>query len=335
VAKPLTRQASPDPTAADRVLCAAIAKGDLEQVRRLLRRKADPSSVNHWGEPAIMLAAKAGNAEIVKALLAAGADVDDHFQAERAISYAVARNHVEVIRVLLEAGASTADAGKFGLVSIAADHGAWDAMRMLVRAGCDINACGRKGHSTLQAAAGQGLIEIVRELLNGGADVKARGNRDALRDAVANGHEAVAMELIEAGAIPKAPAKHVVLAVAASVGAAGVVEKLIAAGADPTFAETGLADDATALMAAGTGGYVRVVKLLLAAGADARATDAKRRTALDRVREVKPANQKEIEALLAAAAGPTRTKTKPRQRGKPDGHRAARVSRRPSKRSGR
>jgi ankyrin repeat protein len=301
LSKQQVRQASPDPTAADRVLCAAIAKGDVDQVRRLLKRKADPSSVNHWGEPAILLAAKSGNAAIARALLDAGADIDDHFQNERAISYAVARNHVDVVRLLLEEGASTEDAGKFGLVSIAADHGAWDVLRLLLSAGGDINACGRKGHSALQAAAGQGLMEIVRELLAAGADVKARGNRDAVRDAVANGHEAVAMELIIAGAMPRVPGKHRILAVAAGAGLARVVEALLGAEADPNFKETGLAEDATALIAAAVGGHLGVVKMLIAAGANVAARDAKGRTALDRVEEVKPVNQKEIVAALKEA----------------------------------
>ena len=305
--KQQVRRASPDPTAADRVLCAAIAKGDMDQVRRLLKRKADPSSVNHWGEPAILLAAKAGNAAIAKALLDAGADIDDHFQNERAISYAVARNHVDVVRLLLDEGASTEDAGQFGLVSIAADHGAWDVLRLLLGAGGDVNACGRKGHSALQAAGGQGSMEIVRELLAAGADVKARGNRDAVRDAVANGHEAVAMELIEAGAMPRVPAKHQILAEGAGAGLARVVEALLAAEADPNFKETGLAEDATALMAAAASGHLGVVKMLLAAGANVTARDAKGRTALERVEEAKPVYQKEIVAVLKAAGAGEKT----------------------------
>jgi hypothetical protein len=151
----------------------------------------------------LLSAARRSSVGQVRKLLQEGADPDaTDDDGQRPITVAVAADRADVVRLLLSAGASTADAGDWALVSIAAKHKAWDALRALLEAGVDVNASGRVGPGALEAAVGAGRLDLVRELLAAGADPNARANRDALEDAIAEGHEDIARALLDAGAKP-------------------------------------------------------------------------------------------------------------------------------------
>ena len=54
----------------------AVFRADVAEVRRLLKAGANVSLASHYGVTAMGLAAEIGNAEIIKLLLEAGADVE-------------------------------------------------------------------------------------------------------------------------------------------------------------------------------------------------------------------------------------------------------------------
>ena len=128
-------------------------------------------------------------------------------------------------------------------------------------------------HFPLSGAAAECQVEIIKLLLEAGADV-GQGRSDngatALMAAAERGHVAAVDALIEAGADAnqgKSDNGATALMAAARTGSAPVCASLLAAGADVNQKATG--NGVNALVVAATSGAAAVVKLLLEAGANA------------------------------------------------------------------
>jgi ankyrin repeat protein len=86
-------------------LMDVAARGDLASAKLLLERGADVNAVDHRGYTALVLAAHFdGDAvELVRLLLAAGADPRSIAEGETALSLAARRGETEVTRILRKA----------------------------------------------------------------------------------------------------------------------------------------------------------------------------------------------------------------------------------------
>jgi len=82
----------------------AVRKGDLAAVTALLDQGADVNARFRYGTTALFKAAERGHIEIVKLLLARGADVavKDTFYGATAMSWALDSDHVDVVTALLQ-----------------------------------------------------------------------------------------------------------------------------------------------------------------------------------------------------------------------------------------
>jgi ankyrin repeat protein len=82
----------------------AVRQGDLARVTELLDQGADVNAKFRYGATALFKAAERGHTEIVKLLLARGADVTvkDTFYKATAMTWALDNDHVETVRALLE-----------------------------------------------------------------------------------------------------------------------------------------------------------------------------------------------------------------------------------------
>ena len=82
----------------------AVRQGDLAAVTALLDKGADVNAKFRYGATALFKAAERGHTEIVKLLLARGADVTvkDTFYGATAMSWALDNDHTETVRALLE-----------------------------------------------------------------------------------------------------------------------------------------------------------------------------------------------------------------------------------------
>ena len=100
-------------------LCNAARAGDLDRVREIIAaepRLAYQEMADNNEHQAIHFAAEAGNADVVRLLLDAGADPDSPFtinvagetvkQWGHTLWIAANQNHYEVVKLLLEAGAN-------------------------------------------------------------------------------------------------------------------------------------------------------------------------------------------------------------------------------------
>jgi len=114
-------------------LWEAARKGDVAAVTSLLDQGADVNAKFRYGTTALFKASERGHTDVVKVLLARGADatVKDTFYSATAMTWALQNDHFEVVRALLEKDASgAADVllsgareGKTELVEIALARG--------------------------------------------------------------------------------------------------------------------------------------------------------------------------------------------------------------------
>jgi ankyrin repeat protein len=122
----------------------AVFRGDLAEVKRLLRAGANVSLSNNYGATAMSLAAEVGNTEMLALLLEAGADADSPDPDGQTALLAVARTGiVEAAKVLLDHGA-TVDAretwgGQTALMWASARRHP-EMMQFLISRGADVNA---------------------------------------------------------------------------------------------------------------------------------------------------------------------------------------------------
>jgi ankyrin repeat protein len=117
--------------------------------------------------------------------------------------------------------------------------------------------------SALHYAASEGHTEVVRVLLDGGANarVSALGGMTPLFLAAAGGHAETTKLLVERGADTNARSPWNPLRVAAGEGHLEVVRTLLSLGADPE------GHNIPPLMAAASSGHVAIMELLVKAGA--------------------------------------------------------------------
>jgi hypothetical protein len=152
-----------------RPLTWAAAHGFADRVRLLLAHGVDPDAPSHEGR-ALPQAAAAGHREIVAQLLAAGAEPVELSPVAGLVAAVLAGDEAGVDPAVLPA----ALAARPGLVAEAVDAGADPGLA--VRLGFDVS--GRhEGQTALHTAAWNGDVELVRRLLELGADLDARDAR--------------------------------------------------------------------------------------------------------------------------------------------------------------
>ncbi|XP_049838764.1 poly [ADP-ribose] polymerase tankyrase-1-like isoform X5 [Schistocerca gregaria] len=124
----------------------------------------------------LILAAKTGEVEALRTLLAAGADIGakDWFR-RTTLHFGAMRGHVEVVRCLLENGAvvDTKTSKQNTPLHWAAYNGHVEVVRLLIAACADPNARNWDGRTPLHCAAAWGHAEAAAALLQAGADKRA------------------------------------------------------------------------------------------------------------------------------------------------------------------
>lgn len=156
-------------------LMHAAAVGSLDAMRLLLDKGADVNARNAAGATALMWAAT--DLAKVRVLVDRGADVNvasslGHTALELA---AMSDGSAEIVRLLLAHGADpkAVDKGKMSTLSAAAMGNDTGSIRQLIDAGADVNAADLGGFTPLMNTAQNGNLEAVKLLLAKGAKVNA------------------------------------------------------------------------------------------------------------------------------------------------------------------
>ena len=156
-------------------LVEAAMRGDAAEVRALLRRKADVNAAQGDGMTALHWAAYRDDLEMLKLLLAAGADVKaaTRVGALTPLMLACANGDPAAVEALLRAGADPNNANANGTRALmtAAASGSPEAVKVLLEHGADVNAReSARGQTALMFAAALDRTAVVRLLLARGAD---------------------------------------------------------------------------------------------------------------------------------------------------------------------
>jgi uncharacterized protein len=168
-----------------------------------------PTEINTYG--GLFAAVAEGNLEQVKELITAGADLEQRDSHERTpLLVAAHLSHDEVAKVLLEAGANpnALDVQHYDLITIAAVNNDVEMIRVGLEHGADpANITSPYDGTALIAAAHLGHVETVQALIDAGAPLDHVNNLGwtALIEAIVLGdggeqHTAVLKALVESGA---------------------------------------------------------------------------------------------------------------------------------------
>ena len=214
----------------------------------------------------------------VRALIEEGLDVDaPQADGATALAWAVHWDDLAMAELLLGAGAGVNVANDLGVtpLMLASQNGSVPMVELLLQAGADPNAARPAGGTALMMAARSGNATVLRRLIAAGTDVAAatRGGHTALMWAVAERHAQAVNLLAEIGADLRARTAVYTPPARTIVREARVLSRFEAVNPavlprdgdrDPPRAEGGF----TPLLHAILAGDPRIVRVLLAAGAD-------------------------------------------------------------------
>lgn len=165
----------------DPALVVAAREGDIETVRALLAKRANVNAAARDGATAVLWASHHANLPMVRALIVAGANVNTpNRYGMTPLLEASRTGDTPVIAELLKAGADVRESvhpeGETPLMA-AARTGKLDAVELLLKAGSDPNAADTYQKQTaLMRAAEEGHVDVANALLAAKADPNAKAH---------------------------------------------------------------------------------------------------------------------------------------------------------------
>lgn len=154
-------------------LSYAVEKNQQISALYLMSVGANPNKGFVSGEPSLLMtAAQRADNRVVKALLAAGAEVNyADAQGQSAIALASYKGHLTTVKTLLKAGAdvNVTPEGKSLLMHIVKNNDLLLA-QVVIAAGADVNFSDESGHTALKIAQEKGLSDLEMLLVQSGAN---------------------------------------------------------------------------------------------------------------------------------------------------------------------
>ena len=260
----------------NQALYEAVLFQDLPKITSLLQQGAD-ANYRENNRPLLCWAAQNGNSTVVTKLIEAGADVNavdgiGHTPLIRAIE----TQQTEIVKILLskKADPNAKDSQDEPILMYAVKSRKPEIAQAVIAAGADVNWVSAEGDSPALEVAQEGLPEsaLMIKVL---ADAKA--NLDAsniiytpLYYATDQGYKEIVKALLDGGANPNGKTQSGKLPIHEAVEYVEILQMLLDKKADPN-----LQDDsgATALTVAIENGYAGAVPVLIKAGADVNKPD--------------------------------------------------------------
>ena len=244
----------------------------MQDVEYYLQHNADVNQVNHRGQTPLFIASLNNNIEIIRLLLSVE-NIDVNPVADLGFTPLSITRSVAIVHMLIEAGANINQRDHLGrtLLMNVSQRGRTEIVRILIEHGADISVS--SGHKTATyMACEHGHAEIVRLLLAAGADINQTNFRGKtlLRKASQYGYIDVVRVLLEAGANPNQVVNgETPIYTATRYGRHNVVRMLLEAGVEINDMTAGAnITDTTLLYIASKKGYDETVRVLLEFGAD-------------------------------------------------------------------
>ena len=184
----------------------AVRINDIDTIDQLASTADNIDVRGTNGKTALMIAAKNGNARLVKKLLEAGADARAvNINGGTPIMFAAIDGDIKTIEILIQAGSEVSTRGSNGwsALMVAAGKGHVEATRLLINAGADVNTVDIYLWTPLHRAAYENRIKVVEVLLEQESiDIHLRDDHGAtaLHHAAGNGNTEIVGLLIASGA---------------------------------------------------------------------------------------------------------------------------------------
>jgi len=184
-------------------LVKACKEGDADFVATLVNLGVNINGIGSRGFTPLMMAVNHDEAAIVAYLLSQGADVNTTHNGWNALIEAADEGSLTSMKLLLKAGADVnfyAGHENLTAITMAASEGKLDCLKLLLENGADINGVGQS-LPPLHVAAEEGKIDIVAYLIskNANIDKKDAAGRTALMYAAEEGKKNAVMLLINSG----------------------------------------------------------------------------------------------------------------------------------------
>ena len=155
----------------------AVLNNDVQSVTRLIARGADPDTANEKGEPALLLAAREGTTDLVRALVKGRANVNIRSpHGDTPIMLASLAGNLATVKVLREAGAQINHSGWTPL-QYAAFNGHNAIVEYLIAAGADLGLAAPNGLTPVMLAVLGNRTDTLKLLVSSGFDVDARNEK--------------------------------------------------------------------------------------------------------------------------------------------------------------
>jgi ankyrin repeat protein len=289
-------------------LILAAESADEEVVRLLLQQGVRVNAMNKRDLTAVGYAVAHNRIGVVRLLIDWGADVKydgSGLLASAPIEVAAREGNDDMVRLLLAHGAKvdqryegSEDGVGVSALAVASMHHHRSTVDLLLAHGADINACARFGTALTFAAEG-GDLSLVRFLVARGANVNARDAYRTVLEAAVE-HPDVVRYLLRHGAEVDKPGRPgnwdiTPLNRAAIVGAVGSIRVLLEYGAD---INRPAGDGDTPLMTAARAGHQEVVKTLIQSGADINLQTHHREAGGDELSALDIAEQEKKDAVV-------------------------------------
>lgn len=267
-----------------RVLFECIKAGNMSKVQEWVSSGSDIDARTEINETPLIWAASFGHLEMVKYLIENGADVNAQYDAGNTpLIVASWYGHLPVVEYLVIQGADVAirNLGGHQAIHWAAEHGHLDIVKFLQASGADIHSTGNTGANLLTEACEDGHLEIAEYAIAEGVDIESdRATRDGFTPLVAasyKGYANIVRFLLDRGANihvgDDAPLEWACLH-----GQLGTAELLVSRGANVNG--TG-GDGHTILEKMANDNRYDVVKFLIGHGADPNLPGEDGETAMD------------------------------------------------------
>lgn len=159
-------------------LISAAQNNHLDVVKELLNHQAKVNTKNDNDTNALGMAIINNNLEIVYELLQSKADIEIKTQGYTPLMLAGAFDNKDIMDLLIQNGANInakTESGQTALELTVLD-GKKTAVEVLLKHGVNINELGSNGNTALMSAAGTDNYELVKYLINAGADTKIQNS---------------------------------------------------------------------------------------------------------------------------------------------------------------